>query len=73
MNDFTKQELNTMADGIVLIKRQCKMNDEVRQELDMLDEKLCSMINNFCDHTPSDTHYEQFRWQLCGKCGAQYK
>lgn len=50
MNDFTKEELSMMADGIVLIKNRCKVSNETLHLLDMLDDKLCSMINNYCEH-----------------------
>ena len=73
MNDFTKDELNMMADGIVLIKEKCKISDITALTLDILDGKLCEMINNYCDHEPSDAHNEQFKWQLCSKCGCEYK
>ena len=67
MNDFTKEELNTMADGIVLLKKQCKMDDIVRQKLDMLDEKLCSMINNYCDHKEVYDDYNDLPMR-CRQC-----
>lgn len=50
MNDFTKDELNMMADGIVFIKNKCKVTDETLQRLHKIDQKLCSMINNYCEH-----------------------
>ena len=66
MNDFTKEELNMMADGIVLIKRQCKMPDYVRKKLDFLDDKLTSLVNNYCNH---DFQYNQHEQAHCLKCG----
>ena len=50
MNDFTKEELNFMADGIVLIKTKCKMDNSIREKMEKLDEKLVSLINNYCEH-----------------------
>lgn len=50
MNDFTKDELSMMADGIVLIKNQCAVSDDTKLKLNYLDEKLCLMINNYCEH-----------------------
>lgn len=64
MNDFTKEELEWMA---VTINYYA---DEIAPEIV---EKLRIMIDNYCDHTPSETYYEQFRWNICDKCGAQYK
>jgi len=51
MNQFTKEELTRMCDGIVLIKNTCSIRDSLRAELDALDAKLCGMINNYCPHT----------------------
>lgn len=59
MNDFTKEELSMMADGIVLIKKQCVVNNDTKLKLDNLDEKLCSMINNYFEiKTLKVTDYE---------------
>jgi len=63
MNDFTKEELHTLADGIVLIKNMCMMRDEVRNNLEKLDHKLCLMINNYCEHTNSNSTF------VCDDCG----
>lgn len=65
MNEFTKEEL-------VKIWR-CINPVLIGDDAYDLKIKLREMIDNYCDHEPSDSHYEQFRWQLCGKCGAQYK
>ena len=54
MNDFTKEELTMMADGIVLIKEECQMKNDCRDKLDVLDQKLCEMINNYCEHEPRE-------------------
>lgn len=50
MNDFTIEELDIMADGIVLITLKCEMEDDLRDKLQALDAKLCDMINNYCEH-----------------------
>jgi len=60
MNHFTKEELESIY---------CHMENEPQE----LMTKVKYMIDNYCEHTPSDAHYEQFRWQLCQKCGVQYK
>jgi len=67
MNDFTKEELQYLYRAIY------ERPNTVTEEMDMMREKLQSMIDNYCEHIPSDNHYEQFRWQLCSKCGEQYK
>jgi hypothetical protein len=66
MNDFTKEELSMMADGIVFIKSQCKMSDETRNNIHILDEKLCSMIDNYCEHVWTD---DSEGTDVCEKCG----
>ncbi len=71
MSDFTKDELEEL-------KRCCNWvinckDTHYTTTTYGLPEKIQSMIDNYCEHTPSDAHYEQFRWQLCRKCGVQYK
>lgn len=69
MNNFTKEELLFMADGIVLIKSQCNMERPLRKKLDELDGKLCEMINEYCEHksgTRINNEYH-FKCDLCGK------
>jgi hypothetical protein len=71
MNDFTKEELQFLY--------EC-MDDEIstfrltnNHYCCTMRDKIQSMIDSYCEHIPSDAHYEQFRWQLCQKCGVQYK
>jgi hypothetical protein len=64
MNDFTKEELEEILKYV---------SHPIWTNSHNLTSKIQSMIDNYCEHTPSDAHYEQFRWQLCKKCGAQYK
>lgn len=68
MNDFTKEELEDIHRAVYLC-------DKVGYEVNASDilPKIQSMIDNYCEHEPSDAHYEQFRWQLCSKCGVRYK
>ena len=71
MNEFTKEELSMMADGIVFIKNQCVMNNDQRLKLDNLDEKLCVMINNYCDPIPACEHKwlnMAYAYMQCEKC-----
>ena len=69
MNDFTKEELNMMADGIVLLKIKCNMSDNIFKQLNGLDEKLCSMINNYCEHDTIGGEIDLFI-DTCSKCNA---
>jgi hypothetical protein len=50
MNDFTKEELNTLCDGLVLIKMKCKMSDFTENHVNTLELKLIEMIDNYCEH-----------------------
>lgn len=51
MNDFTREELNYMADGLALIIHRCTVNPrELKDKLINLGEKLQSMIDNYCEH-----------------------
>jgi hypothetical protein len=67
MIDFTKEELQVIAESIPYI-----LHESVEFRTQLLN-KVNNMIGAYCYHTPSDAHYEQFRWQLCRKCGVQYK
>lgn len=67
MIDFTKEELTLIAESIPYM-----LHIDVEGGTKLL-QKIDKMIEQYCDHTPSDAHYEQFRWQLCRKCGVQYK
>ncbi len=64
MNDFTKEELEKL---LFSIKHGTPWGEEP------IAIKIQSMIDSYCEHTPSDAHYEQFIWQVCSKCGVQYK
>ncbi len=67
MNDFTKEELHMLADGVVLIKMRCVTNDNTYSKLNQLDDKICSMINSYCEHEPEgDWHVAVDK---CKKCG----
>ena len=73
MNDFTKEELLIMQLAVMRDMNQFDHILKTSPSMLKLKDKLDKMIDNYCDHTPSDAHYEQFRWQLCRKCGVQYK
>ncbi len=67
MINFDKEELEIIAESIPYMLH--KNLDERTKLL----HKVDNMIKNYCEHTPSNAHYEQFRWQSCSKCGVQYK
>lgn len=66
MNDFTKEQLKNLRACLDVCISDDDSDDELMHKLD-------TMIDKYCEHTPSDAHYEQFRWHLCRKCGVQYK
>lgn len=70
MNDFTKEELKRLLLRSFLwvghIENQNKF------ELELIN-KIQSLIDNYCEHEPSDRYPNEFKWQLCCKCGADYK
>jgi|GEM_PF-6275316 hypothetical protein len=78
MNDFTKEELNHMADGLACILNICTINTpELEDELINLGEKIESMIDNYpkCDHrTNRPAFYEngiEYLW--CKYCDSKYR
>lgn len=75
MNDFTREELADLAAGAGWMWSELAgcVDDDVIEGWKLLEKKVSKMIAHYCEHEPSDAHYEQFRWQLCSKCGVQYK
>ena len=59
MNDFTKEELE-------YIKYWCQVDFKIKN-------KIQAMIDSYCEHEPSDKYPNGFKWQLCVKCGKEYK
>ena len=68
MSDFTKEELKELMYGLYC---RAKLDGSMANKI--LYEKIQSLIDNYCEHEASGGHYETFRWQLCRKCGTQYK
>jgi len=69
MNDFTKEEL------VYLLKAWSRGNP-IYCNPDLVNDiyiKIQSMIENYCDHEPSDKYPNDFKWQICSKCGRDYK
>lgn len=66
MNDFTKEELNMMADGIWILKEKCEMDDLTLNKLNGLEYKLCSMIDSCCEHLWTDGSGNHI---VCARCG----
>ena len=66
MNDFTKDELETLAACVSVYAK-----DEPADYLPLFD-KLCSLINNYCEHeyieNPNNGEY-----MLCSMCGDTFQ
>lgn len=72
MNDFTKDELEFLWATLSCCYPPWDIPDNVKNEFGSCMKKLQCMVENYCEHKPSDEHHENFRWQLCSKCGAEY-
>lgn len=51
MNEFTKEELIYMRDGIELIQDKCNISKQIDEKLDSTRSKIQSLIDNYCDHS----------------------
>lgn len=71
MNDFTKEELNFLTDGLNLIVYSCKINPpELREEFIKLGNKVQAMIDNYCEHEETEN---VGGWvSICKKCGMEF-
>lgn len=69
MNDFTKEELETLKKSI----EELIFSKFYASETQEVHHKIQDMIENYCEHTPSDKQPNEFKWQLCIKCGKDYK
>lgn len=61
MNDFTKEELEALADAY-----EQRMHNGYVIHLELL-HKIQSKIDNYCDH--KDLFDEYAEWVQCRKCG----
>ncbi len=64
MNDFTKEELETLAACVSTYAK-----DNADDYMDLF-EKICFKINNYCDHKGLiDEYLDYYR---CRKCGEKW-
>jgi hypothetical protein len=49
-NDFTKEELNYIADGLARVMGQINWSKNKRDRIRELYGRVESMIDNYCDH-----------------------
>ena len=76
MNDFTKEELQYLYQAIY------ERPNTVTEEMDKMRDKIQSMIDNYCEHSPSRKHPPQvfsmdgpkiLEWEIrCDKCMRVY-
>lgn len=52
MNDFTKEELSLIANGVFYFNFHCKLDKENHNQLNKLHLKIQSMIESYCEHKP---------------------
>ena len=69
MNDFTKEELEKICQFFNIAIEDFKEPDSTYK----LRDKIQYMIDSYCDHEASDKYPNEFKWQLCSKCGKEYK
>ena len=70
MNDFTKEELVYLKDGVSMLER-CEMNTLLRKKLEDLWIKTSKMIDSYCDHESLDFVGDVFGY-YCNSCNKQF-
>ncbi len=72
MNNFTKEQLLYIEKAL---HWYIQSDDNPRDDYQCLfvSKKIQSMIDNYCEHEPADKYPNIFKWQLCAKCGEEYK
>lgn len=68
MNEFTKEELFYLSEGLSIISQRCDMSLEIKAKLNSLFDKLHLMIDNYCEHDPRDT-FGPIGMYHCPECG----
>ena len=62
MNDFTKEELQLLAESIpYLLHMQTKARTDLLMKID-------TMIDNYCEHSESHANHD-YEVEQCKKCG----
>jgi len=68
MNNFTKEELNHMANGLALIVGKCNLTNKLEEDLLALVIKINSVLENYCEHECSPESMIDIPFH-CLKCG----
>ena len=68
MNHFTKKELRYLHCALTYHPQHRRGDTFIE-----LSKKLKKMMDNYCDHEPSDKSIEAFTLHLCAKCGGTFR
>jgi RNA polymerase-binding transcription factor DksA len=66
MKDFTKEELEDIRNGITLLLQEDHCDSNYSRDIRSLEDKIQSLIDNYCEHEP---HIEFGGFNQCEKCG----
>lgn len=69
VNDFTKYELKYLYEGISAITEPGLMDLELIPKMFSLQEKLQSLIDNYCEHKESKMDCDGGISMVCISCG----
>ena len=72
MNDFTKEELESIKNAMGCLNINKILKGKVPTDVELIN-KIQSMIDNYCEHTESKTivNYDNDFVSVCVKCGVQ--
>ena len=74
MNDFTKEELNIIADALALLIGRCSIMNNLKDVVLHLSERIESMIDNYCEHEWKLTFSGSIiKGIYCQKCAIKLK
>lgn len=66
MNDFTKEELVKLKNGIEYLSDRTSLSNQYLKGNIDLAHKIQSLIDNYCDHEHTKSHTMNVR--VCDKC-----
>ena len=74
MNYFTKEELIMLKNGVEYLSDRTSLSDQYIDKCNTISHKIQSMIDNYCDHKPSDNCAGECvlcSKDLCFECGKE--
>jgi len=63
MNDFTKEELSMLKNGIQYLSDRTSLSERYLEAHNSLESKIQSLIDNYCEHLDSNISF------VCEDCG----